>query len=705
MRRRLPRPDPPAVDDGIAADGRRPAGAAAAARQSRGRRRRGRHAGGPAATTGSAATGAATAGSGRAATAHRPVRQDRDRPPPERARRRSAIERRAGHLDLADRPPADGPAAGQARVVGEPAVGDRRDRRRRRRAAARRHVGCRPVRARRGDARTVGLARGRGSAGPAVSVGPAASTAVRYHHPWLPGRARHARMNGSARARSRTTLAVAGGAVELGHEHQHAASPEPGGGQPWRPAWPRTCRASSTSIRSGTRDRNVIAFARFQNGGSQIKYVVPGIGRRPGRGGRPGDLGQGPDRGGRRRAGTRDHAPAWRGDGNLLFSRTQRLPTRPGLRRGHRAGDIRASGSATTSCPSRRPRTCSATDGARSGRSRSIRRTTTADPRHRPQHEVAGPGVRGLGRRHSVASRDAAARFRERATYAIVEPRTTVVAIERGNEDGWGPRSSPGARGPGRAPAACGRRHHVAVPDGSGSAVPTASSRRSRASPFGDGRYAVLAAARDADKSRTVPPIVILDGDGMAAGPLRSPAPAGVDLEHPHRPRLVRDHALDTRVPGPTAPPGTLTIDRWRAMRDRHEPDEATRRYPDVHRPVRAGRPAGGRRVERAVRTTGQPDGRRARWWSAGPRPHADGAHHPDAVEAGHDDRLPVPGWRRGQQAQGGGRRARLGGRRQHPLRVRRCRRRADPDQLQARGLVVVHGHRLPADPGRPSRR
>ena len=67
--------------------------------------------------------------------------------------------------------------------------------------------------------------------------------------------------------------------------------------------------------------RNVIAFSRFQNGGSQIKYVVPGIGDRPDGVADPGISVKDPVLK-TAAAGTRDHAPAWRGDGNLLFSRT-----------------------------------------------------------------------------------------------------------------------------------------------------------------------------------------------------------------------------------------------------------------------------------------------------------------------------------------------------------------------------------------------
>ena len=77
------------------------------------------------------------------------------------ADRRSAIERHTGHVDLADRPPADGPAEGKDPSSASRPWIDRGDRRHRGRPPARRYVGCRPVRARRGDARTVRLVRTR----------------------------------------------------------------------------------------------------------------------------------------------------------------------------------------------------------------------------------------------------------------------------------------------------------------------------------------------------------------------------------------------------------------------------------------------------------------------------------------------------------------------------------------------------------------
>ena len=117
----------------------------------------------------------------------------------------------------------------------------------------------------------------------------------------------------------------------------------------------------------------------------------------------------------------------------------------------------------------------------------------------------------------------------EKATYAIVGTNDAVVAIERGNQDGWGPALLAWPRGrtgqPDRIPA---DDIIAKMPDGSGSAVPIEFAGIA-ASPLGDARYAVFAAARDADKSRTVPQIVILGGDGMPLGYFAPQPPQGVD--------------------------------------------------------------------------------------------------------------------------------------------------------------------------------
>ena len=75
-----------------------------------------------------------------------------------------------------------------------------------------------------------------------------------------------------------------------------------------------------------------------------------------------------------------------------------------------------------------------------------------------------------------------------------------LISIERGNQDGWGPALLGWPRGrtgqPDRIPA---DDIIAKMPDGSGSEVPIEFAGIA-ASPLGDARYAVFAAARDAGR-------------------------------------------------------------------------------------------------------------------------------------------------------------------------------------------------------------
>ena len=153
-----------------------------------------------------------------------------------------------------------------------------------------------------------------------------------------------------------------------------------------------------------------------------------------------------------------------------------------------------------------------------------------AGPRHRPQPEVAGQGVRGVGRRHRWRSRDLLPGS-ENATYAIVDTngdrrrdrarrpgrlgvRLLLGLAARGSRRSARPRSPFGLHHRPRCLGAAG-----AVPD----ATEFAGISRS---PFGDGRYAVLADGCRRPTSRG-PSRQIVDPAASTAcrcGELRSPA-------------------------------------------------------------------------------------------------------------------------------------------------------------------------------------
>ncbi len=319
-------------------------------------------------------------------------------------------------------------------------------------------------------------------------------------------------------------LAVAGGASSSVTNVSTLQVPD-SGGQP--------VRASVATDLPGVFDfdptwdprRNVIAFARFQNGGSQIKYVVPGIGQRPDGVADQGISVKDPVLKAAA-AGTRDHAPAWRGDGNLLFSRTRACRPGPGCVEdivlatfSQRIGDYIVPID---------------DEPAVASDEWSEIRKIAVDPANDQQILVTGRNLQSPGQEFGVWVVDiggdrALLPGSENATYAIVGTNDAVVAIERGNQDGWGPALLAWPRGSTGQPNRIAADDIIArMPGGSGSQVPIEFAGIA-SSPFGDDRYAVFAAERDADKSRTVPQIVILRGDGMPLGFFDAQPPQGVD--------------------------------------------------------------------------------------------------------------------------------------------------------------------------------
>ena len=273
--------------------------------------------------------------------------------------------------------------------------------------------------------------------------------------------------------------------------------------------------------------RNVIAFARFQNGGSQIKYVVPGIGDRPDGVADPGISVKDPIVK-ELATGTRDHAPACGADGNLLFSRTRGC--RPGLgcvedivmaTFAQRIGDfivpIEDDPDVVSDGVERDPEDLGRSDERPAG------------PRHRSQPAVAEPGTWGLGRRTRRLARSAP-RFGERH---VCDRRCGWdLHRDRARQRGWlGDRSSWAwqngvSAGPRKLRIGS---DFIMSGLGAAAAVPNATEFAGiPPSPFGDGRLAVLATDTTADKTKTIPVILILRSYGLAMGGFAPLPPAGV---------------------------------------------------------------------------------------------------------------------------------------------------------------------------------
>jgi hypothetical protein len=257
----------------------------------------------------------------------------------------------------------------------------------------------------------------------------------------------------------------------------------------------------------------VIAFARYAGGSSEVKYVVPGVGRRP-----DGKVDGGisvkdpitevPARG------TQDHAPAWRGDGNLLFARTRGCATGPDCIEdivlstfGSRLGDYILP---TSDGPSLFSADWSEV------------RNISVDPGDDNIVLVTGRNLGSPGRQYGVWIGQVGGvpmllSGSERATDAVFTHGRTVVAIEQGEVDDWGPAllvwSSVDQVEPQRlaAPfvlAGSERFRGLPSPD-------VAEFNSISRSPFADGRYAVLVADLTASRTRGLPAIVILDVNGQ----------------------------------------------------------------------------------------------------------------------------------------------------------------------------------------------
>jgi len=269
--------------------------------------------------------------------------------------------------------------------------------------------------------------------------------------------------------------------------------------------------------------RNVIAFARFQNGGSQILYAAPGIGVRP-----DGVADQGisfrdpitkeADQG------TRDHLPAWRRDGSLLFSRTRGC--QPG--RADCVEDVVLATFQPRSVDYIEP---TSDDPTTFSADWNQVKKISIDPSSDQRILVTGRNLQSPAQEFGVWFVDAdGSRVllpgSESATYAIFGTKDAVVAIERGNEDGWGSAVLSWPRGPLQNPTRTTTQQVIARIPGSDPSIPTEFAGLS-ASTLGDGSYAVFAADTDANKALTVPTILILNSDGVPVSHFIPLPPAG----------------------------------------------------------------------------------------------------------------------------------------------------------------------------------
>ena len=250
----------------------------------------------------------------------------------------------------------------------------------------------------------------------------------------------------------------------------------------------------------------VLAFAREQDGRSWIRYVVPKTGLMPDGNADTGisvkDVQAKPGKG------RYDHAPAWRGDRNLLFARAPSCPDGPGpgcredirlAKIGERRGDYF------------QPVTETALYSQAWGDVRNI----AVDPRDDGRILVTGtnlspsaptPGfgvwlVFGTERRLLSGS--------ETASRAIFASDGSIIAIETGSRPGWGPAilqwPSSGRGDPTRIDVAT-------IVGAAGAALPADTEFASISlSPTGDGRFAVLATDRATNDAGGLPKIAILD--------------------------------------------------------------------------------------------------------------------------------------------------------------------------------------------------
>jgi hypothetical protein len=294
-------------------------------------------------------------------------------------------------------------------------------------------------------------------------------------------------------------LAVTGGPATDATNVSAVAVPEPGAAPS-----PATEGSNLTGVVDSdpTWDPHggVIAFARLENGQSDIRYVVPRFGLKPDGAVDNGINVKDPISGSRE--GRYDHAPVWRADGTLLFSRALGCQPGPAC-----TEDIRLANFAE-----RRgdfivqiKQTALHSRGWRDVRSLSV------DPHDDGRLLVTGfnPSSRtpkfgvwlvsGPDDRQLVPGS-------EGATRAVFAADGSIVAIEGAGRDGWGRailRWPAGGRGD---PT----RFDVATIVGGSLPADTEFSSISL-SPTGDGRFAVLATDREAVATGRLPTIAILD--------------------------------------------------------------------------------------------------------------------------------------------------------------------------------------------------
>ena len=276
-------------------------------------------------------------------------------------------------------------------------------------------------------------------------------------------------------------------------------------------------------------NRNVLGFTRFSSNGSDVRYVVPGFGKRPD---------DQPDKGIQVRKltlfaglpavpeGTFDHAPVWRQDGNLLFARSRACRPGPGcaedilLATLTRTGDLVTAVTLAVVSPDWGDVT-----------------NLTIDPSNDARFVVTGQNLTSAGREGGVWIDEIKGGTlflpgSENAVGAIFsQGGTAVIAVEQGTEDRWGSTllvwgdtTSP----PQRLAAAT----VLGTLAGTNGVPPTTTAQISSivASPAELGRYAVLASDRSGS---ALPAIVILDANLVAvdvhpAGP--APTDVWVDL-------------------------------------------------------------------------------------------------------------------------------------------------------------------------------
>ena len=302
-------------------------------------------------------------------------------------------------------------------------------------------------------------------------------------------------------------LAVAGGPAPSVTNISTVPVSEPGA----------STRAGEASDKRGVLDTNpawdpthrVIAFTRYQNGSSGIRYVVPGFGMRPDRKTDAGitvwvPIQDKPARG------THDHSPAWRSDGSLVFARTHACAPGPDCEEDivlsivkERIGDYIV----PTTEP---PTTISA--------AWSDVRNISIDPRNDDLGLVTGRNLKSPDGPSGVwiVDRDDARtmlRGSEGAAFAVFTPTGEIVGLVGGSDEGWGSVIAVWSSIEGE-PRYIDAFKVLGEFAGTGT-VPTAAEADFSSispSPPGDGRFAVLISSPEARRQgRPLPVIALLN--------------------------------------------------------------------------------------------------------------------------------------------------------------------------------------------------